>query len=72
MLQSRKLQGVRDLKSTITSDMEIELGICPTGFWSSFGPAFFHCVSILPVGNAYLVPLHADLLLDFDFTWGYT
>jgi hypothetical protein len=41
MLQFTKLQGVGDLKSTLTSNMgDSEFGVCPAGFRSCFGPVF--------------------------------
>jgi hypothetical protein len=33
---------IGDLKSALTSDMEIQFGVCPVGFLSCFGPVFPH------------------------------
>lgn len=54
-----------DLKSTLTSDVEMQFGVCPDGFWSYlilyFSIKFWH-------GNVYPVIFEVcDLHFDFDF-----
>ena len=33
LIQSTKVKGVGDLKSTLTLDMKTEFGVCLAGFW---------------------------------------
>lgn len=55
MLQSTKVKGVGDLKNVLTSDMEIQSGICPAGFPSGFAPVF-------PYYALFPVPLYVGSL----------
>ena len=62
VLQPTKLNGVRDLKSILTSDMEMQtLEFAQLVFSSCFGPVFPHYAPF-PIfwnKNLYLVPLYA-------------
>ena len=57
VLQSTKLKGVGDLKSVLTSDMEMQSLVSPDGFWSCCGPHY----APFPMfwnGDVYPVPLY--------------
>ena len=45
-LRSTKLSRVGDLKRALTSDMEMQFGVCPGGFRSCFGPVFPHYIPL--------------------------
>lgn len=45
-----KGEGVGNLRSPLTSDMEMQFGVCPAGFPSCFGPMFPYYAPFPPTG----------------------
>lgn len=64
MLESKKMEGVEDLRSTLTSDLEIQSGVCTIRFQYFFGTIFPHYANFIPFwnGNMYLVPLFDEIM----------
>lgn len=64
MSQSTRLKGAGELQSVLTSDIEMQFGVCPADFWSWFG-SVFPCYAPYPAfwnRNAHPVPIYVDLL----------
>ena len=55
VLQLTKLNGVGDLKSVLTADMEMQFGVSPVGFQSCFSPVFPHYAPLLHFGMVTLI-----------------
>ncbi|ERE65813.1 hypothetical protein H671_xg19925 [Cricetulus griseus] len=51
VLQSTKQKRFGDQKSVLTSDIEMQSGVCPAEFWSYTGPVFPHYFAFPPVWN---------------------
>jgi hypothetical protein len=64
------LKGVGDLRSTLTSDEEMQFGVCPAGFQSWFAQSFLTVFPSLPFRTVMNILCHCtlevcDLLLGF-------
>lgn len=75
MLQATKQKGVGDLKNASTSDMEsAEFGVCPSGFWSCFGPVSPYYSPFPPFwnGSVYPGPLYIQSMWSAFSFWFYS
>jgi hypothetical protein len=58
------------MKSTLTSDMDMQFGVCPAGLWSCFDFQYFLTMTFWD-GNVYPVMLEVcDLFFAFCFYRG--
>jgi hypothetical protein len=70
VLQSTKLKGVADLN--LTSEMEIEFGVCTAGFGLALGQYFFTMLPSLHFGMIMYVLHHCMLeVYDLFLFWYY-